>query len=127
MNEKKRVLIMDDEDMIRRLCHRLLGQDYEVVTVSGRFEAFNAFSDARVHGKPFDLVILDLEGREDPREGIRAIQDLIRVDSHVKAVLHSSRVVQFTEADLRAEGFIGGIQKGRPTRELLDAIASFLC
>ena len=78
-------------------------------------------------GKPFDLVILDMQGKNEKDEGKIAVRDLIQIDPRVRAVLHSSRVVQLGEEELGAFGFIGGVEKAQPTQVLLSAIRSFLC
>lgn len=117
---------MDDEESIRRMFERMLSREFDVVTVEDRFDAVNVYAAGRSSGEPFDLVLLDLEGKHDKNEGRIAVHNLLRVDQDVKAVLHSSRVCQFSENEIRSFGFVGAIQKAQSTGDYLSAIRSFL-
>ncbi len=56
-----RVLVMDDEDVIRDVAQSMLGNmGYAVTVASHGQEAIDEFQSAAQSGKPFDVVILDL-------------------------------------------------------------------
>jgi len=59
--KKLKILVMDDEELIRQILGetlRMLG--YEVIVTSDGEEALEKYVEAMSGGKPFDLVILDL-------------------------------------------------------------------
>src|SRR5689334_7203515 len=60
-NKGGRILLMDDEEMIRQFLKvALLGAGYEVETAERGEEAVQFYREAKAAGKPFDVVILDL-------------------------------------------------------------------
>lgn len=57
MADKKKILVVDDEDALRTvLSSELAGEGYEVETAADGDEAINV-----VQTKPFDLVLLDIK------------------------------------------------------------------
>lgn len=57
MADKKKILVVDDEDALRTvLSSELVGEGYEVETAADGDEAINV-----VQTKPFDLVLLDIK------------------------------------------------------------------
>ncbi|MEE9225285.1 MAG: response regulator [Bacteroidota bacterium] len=57
MADKKKILVVDDEDALRTvLSSELVGEGYEVETAADGDEAMNV-----VQMKPFDLVLLDIK------------------------------------------------------------------
>ncbi len=54
--ERARILVVDDDQLVSRGIARVLGHDHDVVTVSGGQEAVERL----VSGEPFDLVLCDL-------------------------------------------------------------------
>lgn len=125
-DRKKRILVMDDEENIRRAFKRMLSLEFDVVTVEDRFEAVNVYAASRSSGEPFALVVLDMEGKHERNEGMIAVQNLLKIDQHVKAVLHSSRASQFSENEIRSFGFAGAIQKAQLASDYISLIRSFL-
>ncbi len=57
MNKTVRVLVVDDEKVIRDGCHRILtGKGYEVTTAENGQEALDLLAT-----KPVDIILLDLK------------------------------------------------------------------
>lgn len=56
MAHKKRVLVVDDEISVRKICQFILQADFEVETAGDGMEAV-----AKVREKPFDLIITDIK------------------------------------------------------------------
>jgi PAS domain S-box-containing protein len=79
-----RILVLDDEELIRTLLHDLLGVlGYEVVAVPEGEAAIAAYEAARAAGNRFALVILDLTirgglGGREAFERMRALDPSIR-------------------------------------------------
>ena len=84
-----RILVMDDEEVIRKLVRRLLQEmGHEVELVEDGQSAVGAYESARGQGRPFDAVILDLTIR-DGIGGQETIRELLKIDPAVKAIVMS--------------------------------------
>jgi len=86
---KRRVLVMDDEQMLQRLLGQMLDRlGYEAAVTGCGEEALLEYINARKSGRPFDAVILDLtvHGGMGGRETIQALQEM---DRSVKAIVSS--------------------------------------
>lgn len=106
-----RVLLMDDEDMVRSVGARLLqrlGWNTEVAR-NGE-EALALYSHALSSGQRFDAVILDLTvpggmGGQD------CLRELRKVDPAVKALVASGYANEAVLGSYRQQGFAGAIAK----------------
>ncbi len=126
-DKKRRVLVMDDIESVRRAVRRMLSREFEVVTVSDRFDAVNAYATARTNGEPFDLVLLDMQGIHEKDEGKIAVHQLLKIDMRVRAILYSSAVAHLSANEIRSFGFVGAIEKAPcPANEFLSRVRSFL-
>jgi CheY-like chemotaxis protein len=84
-----RILVMDDEEVIRKLVRRLLQEmGHEVELVEDGQSAVGVYESARGQGRPFDAVILDLTIR-DGVGGQETIRELLKIDPAVKAIVMS--------------------------------------
>jgi signal transduction histidine kinase/CheY-like chemotaxis protein len=121
-----RVLLMDDEDSIRRLGAALLQRlDLEPTVVADGAEAVREFRQARDSGHPFSLVILDLTipGAMGGREAI----DFIRfMDDKVPAIVSSGYSNDPVLANFRAHGFQAMVPKPYDVNELGETIRQLL-
>ena len=76
----KRVLLMDDEEMLRNLARQMLErQGYVVETVKDGVEAVEAYKKQKVSGEAFDAVILDLTIKGG-MGGEETIRELLKID-----------------------------------------------
>jgi CheY-like chemotaxis protein len=119
---KGRILLVDDEPMIRRMVQSILvGLGYEIVLASNGREAVETFE--REQGR-FDVVLLDLVMPEmDGPDCFRALQ---RLAPRVR-VLMSSGFTQ--DADMQAlfkEGVRGFLSKPYLTADLSKALEEIL-
>jgi PAS domain S-box-containing protein len=121
-----RVLVMDDEEIIRDTAQRILRiAGYNVDLSKDGNEAIAAYEKAREAGEPFDVVILDLTipggiGGKD------TIQKLIEIDPHVKAIVSSGYSHNPIMAHFREYGFLGVIAKPYRVRELCDIVSQVI-
>ncbi|WP_371370248.1 response regulator [Pseudomonas sp. QL9] len=84
-----RVLIVDDDPLIRELLQSYLaGEGYEVACASTAEAAESALADAERDGPPFDLVLLDI--RLPGKDGLTLTREL-RVRSEVGIILITGR------------------------------------
>ncbi|MCL5022517.1 MAG: response regulator [Nitrospirae bacterium] len=114
----KKVLLMDDEEIILRVsCRMLETLGYKVEIASEGEEAVGKYTSAMKAGEPFDAVILDLtvKGGTGGREAIRK---MIETDPEVRAILSSGYVDDPGTEDYRALGFKASLAKPYQIEEL---------
>jgi DNA-binding NtrC family response regulator len=104
-----RILIMDDEEMIRSVMREMLGKKgYDVVTAKDGREAIDSYREAKDNGMPFDVVIVDLTVPAG-MGGNETITALREIDPGVKAVVTSG--FDHIRADYHHFGFSGCLPK----------------
>ncbi len=121
-----RVLLMDDEEAIRRSAAALLQRiGMEVVAVEEGNEVLREYTAARKANQPYDLVILDLTvpGGMGGRE---TFEKLRQVDPQVRALVSSGYSSDPVLAQYRAHGFLGMVPKPYDIAELSRAIQAAL-
>jgi len=121
-----RVLIMDDEEVIRDAAGRVLqASGYEVESARDGSEAVELYRSARDAGKPFVVVILDLTvpGGMGGRE---ALQMLLQIDPAVKAIVSSGYSHDPIMANFRDHGFLGVIAKPYRVREMSEVVSKVM-
>ncbi len=87
---KGKILVMDDDDMIRRMMAMLLKRlGYDCRTAENGEAALAAYASEAAAGAPFDAVALDLIV-ESGMGGFETLKELKKINAGVKAVLISS-------------------------------------
>lgn len=105
-----KILIMDDDRMVREIMHRQLAiLGYEVGVVERGEDAVSAYRQAREGGRPFDAVILDLMVPSG-WGGEQTLVELQRLDSQVKAVICSG-TLEGARGHYEKKGFRGVLAK----------------
>jgi PAS domain S-box-containing protein len=105
------VLVVDDEESIRRMAGEMLGAiGYEVDTANGEEEAVRLYRKKMEEGSRYDAVILDLTipGEKGGREIFSRLRE---VDSGVKAIVSSGYSDEDVVANYRDYGFNGSLAK----------------
>lgn len=106
-----RVLVMDDEEIIRELTEEMLKKlGYDVVSVKDGREAIELYRNAIQTGSPFDAVIMDLTV-PGGMGGATAIKKLLEEDPSVKAIVSSGYSNDIMIAEYKKYGFSGFIVK----------------
>jgi len=108
---KRRVLIMDDEEMIREIVGEMLNLiGYEFEFASDGAEAIEIYKRAKEENRPFDAVILDLTipGGMGGRE---AIEKLVSVDPGIRAIVSSGYSDDKVMSEYEKYGFKGVLSK----------------
>jgi PAS domain S-box-containing protein len=119
-----RVLIMDDEEMIREVAEELLKiAGYEVSSAADGGEAVSAYREALSQGTPFDVVIMDLT-IPGGKGGKETIKELKAIDPEVKAIVSSGYSNDPIMADFKKYGFSGVVAKPYKLSELSMAVRS---
>jgi len=120
-----KVLIMDDDRMVRETMHRQLAIcGYEVAAASRGEDALNAYRQAMEAGKPFDAVILDLLVAAG-WGGEQTLVELLKLDPGAK-VLVCSGSLEEPAAFYAKQGFCGVIGKPYSLADLRGAVQAAL-
>jgi len=107
----KRILVMDDEEMLRNLAQKMLQRlGYEVETVKDGDEAIEAYKKQKDSVESFDAVILDLTIKGG-MGGEQTIRELIKIDPSVKAIVCSGYFNGPVITHFKKYGFQGAMSK----------------
>ncbi len=118
MSGKGKVLLMDDEKVIRESLEELLElKGYQVECAKDGREAVDLYRRAMELSRPFDAAILDLTIRGGIG-GIEAVQILLEIDPNVKAIVSSGFTDDPVMEDCKAYGFRGAYAKNEKPEKL---------
>lgn len=122
----KKVLVMDDEDLIRKVAGNILEHLNCVVDFAkeGK-EATVIYQRELVNGKPFDFVILDLNVRHG-MGGLQCLEELIKIDPEVKAIVSSGYSKDPALISYKDYGFIGVLNKPYKIEDFISSFNSIL-
>ncbi len=123
---RKRILFMDDEEMLRSVVSRMLEiMGYDVMAAADGDEALRLYIEAAENGSRFDAVILDLSVN-DGMGGREAAKKLVEYDPDVIALVSSGFVGDTVLQNYREFGFRGVIPKPYTSDELRDGLSKVL-
>jgi signal transduction histidine kinase/ActR/RegA family two-component response regulator len=121
-----RVLVMDDEEAIRRLLGTVLTRlGYVVQTAQDGAEAIALYEAAKSSGSSFDVVILDVTVSTG-MGGIEAAAALRELDRDVRLIVSSGYSDSHVMAEYRKYGFDGVLPKPWSTTELSEVVRRVL-
>ena len=124
--QKAKILVMDDDDMVRGVLVAMLDSlGHEVVQTRHGEECVEAFVEAGESDHPFDLVILDLT-IVGGRDGVWTIDRLREIDPKVKALVATGYNNAPVVADPEAHGFVGSVSKPTSLEELESRVLAAL-
>ncbi len=113
-----KILIMDDEEVIRKTTEKLLTlKGYKIECAKDGDEAIVLYKKAMEASKPFDAVILDLTVRGG-MGGEDAVKKLREIDPEVKAIVSSGYSNNPVLSNFREYGFCGVFAKHDEVEEL---------
>lgn len=119
---KKRILIMDDEEILREATSQILEQmGYEVALSRDGVEAIELYKKAMESHQPFEVVIMDLTipGGMGGKETLRR---LLEINPQVKAIVSSGYSNDPIMAEYKQYGFSGVISKPYKIEELSQTL-----
>jgi two-component system cell cycle sensor histidine kinase/response regulator CckA len=119
---KRRILLMDDEQMILDIVSRMLGHlGYEVTTCTDGSQAIAAFTKAKSQNEPFDVVMMDLVipngvGGQD------AVHTIKKIDPNAKVIASSGHLEHPVMRDHKNFGFNAVLEKPYKLEKLQQVI-----
>lgn len=126
MAARGRILIMDDEVLIRNVVGRILTRiGYEVGFARDGTEAINLYRKAKESGHPFDIVFMDLT-IPGGMGGKETIQMLYEADPEVKAIVSSGDSKDPIMIDYQQYGFSGVVAKPYKIEQLSRVVRSVM-
>lgn len=124
--DKGRVLLMDDEELIREATGALLEfLGYEVQAAQDGAEAIALYHAAQTADQPFNIVILDLTV-PGGMGGQETIKHLLTIDPNVKAVVSSGYFHDPVIANHRSYGFSAVVSKPYTIEELDETLSRLI-
>ncbi|NIA19415.1 MAG: PAS domain S-box protein [Xanthomonadaceae bacterium] len=119
-----KILIMDDEEVVREICgEMLLTIGYSVDYAVNGQEVLEKYQQAMREEKPFDLVIMDLT-IPGGMGGKEAIKKLLKIDPQAKAIVSSGYSHDDVMANYQDYGFQGVAAKPYLLSDLNKVIKS---
>ena len=113
--------------MIRKVVGRILeDMGYEVRFAGDGVEVLELYKEALAEGDSFDAVILDLTV-PGGMGGKETIENLIKIDPDVKAIVTSGYANDPVMADFGKYGFKGLVRKPYSAEELSQVLQSVIC
>ncbi|MGO9567220.1 MAG: ATP-binding protein [Desulfomonilaceae bacterium] len=118
-----RILIMDDEEMIREMAGELVRElGYDVALATDGMEAVDIYKSALHEGRRFDAVILDLTV-PGGMGGTQTLAKLSQIDPDVKAIVSSGYYGDSIMSDYAARGFKAVLPKPYDISRLSQVLA----
>lgn len=121
-SECKRLLFMDDDEIVRDVALAILGSaGFRVLTTETGDETLEAFRKAREENDPFDVVLLDLNvpGGMDGKETARRLRE---VDPSVRTILVTGNTADPIFTDFASHGFYYAVAKPFTSSQLLRSV-----
>lgn len=119
---KPKVLVLDDEPIIRRLANDGLTQfGYSVTCVEDGGKAIEAYQEALEIGEKFAIVVLDLTVAAG-MGGEETMTALVKLDPDVRAIVCRGDSADPNMAGYREHGFLACVVKPYRIKDLADAV-----
>ena len=123
---RKRILVMEDEEMQRDLIQTMLEHlGYEVNTALDGERAVELYSEAIEAGRDYDAVILDLTVKVG-MDGREAVRKLLYLNSEVRAIASSGHSIDPIMHDYASYGFCDVLKKPYDLEDLRAAMGRVL-
>lgn len=125
-DEPARILVMDDDALVRDVARRMIGaMGYSADVAADGAEAVAKYGAALAAGRRYDAVILDLTVRAG-LGGLETLAQLRAIDADVRAIVSSGYSDDSLTADVADHGFRASLAKPYTGKDLREALASAL-
>ena len=121
-----RILVMDDQEMIRNTAGSILRElGYEVEAAAEGSEAIELYRKGIEESRPYDAVILDLT-IPDGMGGTETLQELLKIDPDVRAIVSSGYSNSSIISGYAEHGFAGVMTKPYSMNQVSDLLTDLL-
>ena len=121
-----RILVMDDEEMVRHVAARILTHlGYEVDLAANGADALAMYAEARTAGRPYRATLMDLTV-PGGMGGEQAMAELLKIDPDARAIVSTGYSTDPIATDFRLHGFRGTIMKPYEIVQLSHAVSRVL-
>jgi len=121
-----KILVMDDEEVIREMLSKMLSlAGYEVTLAEDGAETIEQYTKAKEAGKPFGAVIMDLT-IPGGMGGKEAIKKLLKIDPEAKVIVSSGYATDPIMADYEKYGFSAVVTKPYSVAQIEKTLQSLL-
>ncbi|MFQ5630316.1 MAG: response regulator [bacterium] len=111
MMGKGRILVIDDENIVRNVAQRMLRKlEYECEVVNDGNSAIAAYAKAAQSQKPYDVVIIDLK-LTGSLDGSQTFKKLEALNPQIKAIVSSGYTFDPVIINYHKHGFQGVVKK----------------
>ena len=126
MSENKKILVMDDDNMILALVTSILEyHDYVIETAYNGAIACEKYQQAMNNESKFDLVIIDLTIPAG-MGGKEAVLEILKIDPDAKCVVSSGYALDPIMTNFSDYGFKGAISNPFVVPELLGTLTAII-
>ncbi len=123
---KGRILVMDDDELVRNVARALLRKlGHETVAADRGETAVECYRSAMAEGRPFDVVLLDLTVKGG-MGGEGTLAQLLAMDPQVKAVVSSGYAEGFSIEHFKEKGFAACLSKPYSIAQLDTCLGGLL-
>jgi len=123
---KGKILIMDDEEIIRDMLADMLPiSGYEVELTGNGEEAITMYADAKDSGRPFDAVIMDLT-IPGGMGGKEAIKKLLEIDPGARVIVSSGYSTDPIMSEYKKYGYSAVITKPYSVSQMENTLRDIL-
>ena len=120
---KGRVLVLDDDPIIRKVLNAILKYlGYQVDVTQKGSETITKYEQALKSSSSYDAVILDLTVSGTKGGGQAVMETLLTIDPNVKAIVSSGYSNEAVIAEYKTHGFIAAIRKPYTLTELSNVV-----
>jgi two-component system cell cycle sensor histidine kinase/response regulator CckA len=117
-----KILLMDDEEMIRDLGQRILSRlEYDPELAADGNEAIEMYRKAMDSGNPFEIVILDLTVKGG-LGGKDAAKKILKMNPHAKVIVSSGYSNDPVMIKFREYGFIAALPKPYKIKDMINVL-----
>jgi PAS domain S-box-containing protein len=121
-----RILVMDDEEIIREMLGKMLSlAGYEVELTQDGAEAIDRYSEAKEAKRPFDAVIMDLTV-PGGMGGKEAISRLLEIDPDARVIVSSGYATDSIMSEYKKFGFKAVVTKPYSVAQIEKTLYSLL-
>lgn len=123
---KTKIMVMDDEEMVRDIAQAMIDRlGHEVVLAQDGTEALELYKEQSDSGEPIDVIIMDLT-IPGGMGGKEAVKEILAINPDAKVIVSSGYSNDPAMANCQEYGFVAAVVKPYQLQELTNVINQVL-